>query len=286
MRALGDPLFLKQKYGKGYQVHLVVHADAITEAQDVISHVLPVSQCQVDELSKSIAVTVPRDDVRGLPRLFSWLEKSDRAAQIVVEWGVSNTTLEQVFLLLCVQNTEINTSVVDARDEARRRICPMCGTRQKETVFMRSRHGVLMVVPESVCWACSENNPNYIITEEDAQYALEDADHISERIALLRAQADSRAEAAATSAILENEDITFLQEGEWSALDNTEPSTVEEKAETVLSPLNQESSTTHDHDSEARPIKAEGTVLAEVGSEHQIAYAQVLYIYLAYIKLT
>ncbi len=41
VRALGDPLFLKQNYGKGYQVNLMVNHENIEEAQHLLSQALP-----------------------------------------------------------------------------------------------------------------------------------------------------------------------------------------------------------------------------------------------------
>lgn len=99
VRAYGDSLFLKQTYGKGYQINLTVDKNHIQEAQDLIKHVLPTVSMESEETSGIISCTVPKGDIRGLPRLFSWLESSSQASKIVKEWGVSNTTLEQVFLM-------------------------------------------------------------------------------------------------------------------------------------------------------------------------------------------
>jgi ABC-type multidrug transport system ATPase subunit len=187
VRAFGDPLFLKQTFGKGYQVNILVREGGCgdtslgemegyhsysEEAQEMILSILPDAHCLYDENSLVMTVTVPKINLIGLPRLFSWLESSRRAQEMVKEWGVSNTTLEQVFLLLCVQNTEINLGV--SSDPAagggggggggdRENLCPMCNIRPREHVILRNLNQEMIVIPNSICWECSVNNPHYKI---------------------------------------------------------------------------------------------------------------------------
>lgn len=166
VRAFGDPLFLKQTFGKGYQVNIQLHKEYYGEAHEMIMSILPDATCLYDENSLIMTVTVPKINVIGLPRLFTWLESSRRAQIIVKEWGVSNTTLEQVFLLLCIQNTEINlgmapnTSEGD-RNQRKENLCPMCNIRPREHVVLRNMNQEMIVIPNSICWECSVNNSHY-----------------------------------------------------------------------------------------------------------------------------
>ena len=61
----------------------------------------------------NIAVSIPRHAVSGIPRLFQKLMPSDGAPHLISEWGISNTTLEEVFLRLCSQNSNINAIAED-----------------------------------------------------------------------------------------------------------------------------------------------------------------------------
>lgn len=172
VRAFGDPLFLKQTFGKGYQVNIQIHPEYHSEAYEMIMSILPDATCLYDENSFIMTVTVPKVNVIGLPRLFTWLESSRRAQVIVKEWGVSNTTLEQVFLMLCIQNTEINLGMAPADQpssssegvhQRKENLCPMCNIRPREHVMLRNMNQEMIVVPNSICWECSVNNPFYTL---------------------------------------------------------------------------------------------------------------------------
>mmetsp|Transcript_32 Transcript_32/g.58 ORF Transcript_32/g.58 Transcript_32/m.58 type:complete len:1981 (-) Transcript_32:168-6110(-) len=205
VRALGDPLFLKQTFGRGYQVNLCVRPGHIEEARDMVARVLPDANCTIDETSCAIYVTVPRQNVVGLPRIFAWLENSSRASSIVTEWGVSNTTLEQVFLSLCAQNTEINMSAMSDTGSSREFLCPMCRVRRKDTVFMRNMSGQAVVVPESLCWICASENEHFVVDDEDVNHALLAGESKDKEVSELLKSAHRKAEAFATKHILDLE---------------------------------------------------------------------------------
>lgn len=198
VRVFGDPLFLKETYGRGYQMHLAVHRRNAPETADIISGILPNAEVvigfsgetDVDAISPLhetditavkvaveedhlviLNVNVPRGDLRGFPRLFSWLEGSKKAALLVKEWGISNTTLEEVFLQLCMQNKEINyTGNATNSERSAYRTCPMCRTRQRDNlVCLRSPNGHLMAVPDSLCSECAAGNDHFYIDNDVAE---------------------------------------------------------------------------------------------------------------------
>jgi hypothetical protein len=204
VRAFGDPLFLKQTYGRGYQVNMFVDPDCIAETTALIEQVLPDATCVVDETANGIFVTVPKNNLMGLPRLFAWLEKSPRAAAVVKEWGVSNTTLEQVFLMLSAINTDTNVGNVNGDEMvlAKQNLCPMCRTRKKSVVFMRTMSSETMLLPDSLCWTCAERNSDFVVDEDTVQRTLSAEDDRDIEMARLLQAAQSRAEASATEHIL------------------------------------------------------------------------------------
>jgi hypothetical protein len=191
VRAVGDPLFLKQTYGNGYQVGMLVELSHVEEVKALVSTVLPGSTCSADALTGVLAVGVVKEDLGGLARLFQWLEKSRRAKAAVREWGISNTTLEQVFLMLCVQNTEVNH--VDPGRQANQNqqaLCPMCRTRPRAAVIVRvwpppapvgahagddedgdveMQTSPLIALADSVCSVCARGNSHFYIDERQAR---------------------------------------------------------------------------------------------------------------------
>lgn len=234
MRALGDPLFLKEAYGRGYQLHVVVKKSNCSEVSNIVSDILPNSKVTegfsvddnlaeaADDALITLSVAVPRGDLRGFPRLFSWLENSKRAAQLVKEWGVSNTTLEEVFLQLCIQNREINYTGADsdgADESTIFMLCPMCRmNRRSDVVCLRSTSGQLMAVPDALCEECASGNEFFSISEATAmslklipllEAACSDIDatvQISDETTRKRieflADAHSRSEAATTRRLI------------------------------------------------------------------------------------
>jgi hypothetical protein len=273
VRALGDSLFLKDTYGRGYQMHMVLRRKHRTPLTNLVKTLLPNAEVELEyagmeaETSSSatedpeeaakqddafitLTVTVPRDDVMGFPRLFSWLEKSPRAAAIVKEWGITNTTLEEVFLHLCAQNKEIN--YVDpeiAQGMGEKSICPMCRLRKKATVVcMRTLSGHTMLVPDSLCFQCASSNTFYRIPDSvaselttlheecessahssEADPAAKYASYNAKALSLL-IDAQSKAENAVANSILAHEkggalaehsdiDASIFSDRDWKIMD-------------------------------------------------------------------
>jgi hypothetical protein len=184
VRAIGDSLFLKQTYGNGYQVGMLVSVEHVEEVKTFVRTVLPGSACSADPITGVVAVGVVKEDLGGLSRLFQWLEHSRRAKTAVREWGISNTTLEQVFLMLCVQNTEVNY-VDPGRQTTQNQhaLCPMCRTRLRSAVIVRvwppgsvedgvddeTQSSPLIALADSVCAECARGNRHYYIPEDQAR---------------------------------------------------------------------------------------------------------------------
>ena len=75
---------------------------------------LPASEFVGDGMEGFITLNVSPRDTRNLARFFYWLEASPDAA-VVKEWSISNTSLQSVFLMLCVQSKEVRKKLVNKR---------------------------------------------------------------------------------------------------------------------------------------------------------------------------
>ena len=94
VKCQGTSLALKNTYGSGYRVSLVtLKPDRVRKILDSNYPAVTVT----DQSADSILVTVPRGHLPTLQSLFTSLEEGDLAA-LVSDWGVSNTTLEDVFM--------------------------------------------------------------------------------------------------------------------------------------------------------------------------------------------
>ena len=146
VRALGTSLFLKEKYGTGYLVNFTglprqisspsaasrghplaaqaggtalpmdlkaEEVQSVSEVMNEARRLLRGAALNTDGVGGSTAVSIPRlNAAGGLPKFLEYME-SGRAP--VREWGLSQTTLEEVFLKLVVSNTEINAGGEDSR---------------------------------------------------------------------------------------------------------------------------------------------------------------------------
>jgi len=112
LRAWGGGLYLKNKYGGGYHVTLQ-SADGVedTAVEDFVKEHLPGSKV-VSSSAGNIGVSISSDRRFMVPRFFRKIEESQG---LVKGWGLSNTTLEEVFLKLC-KSEEVNAGGVQEVD--------------------------------------------------------------------------------------------------------------------------------------------------------------------------
>lgn len=114
LRALGSCLFLKNKFGSGYNLSMMCVKQREGVEQEVAK--LIVTQLPGAEVVKCtsgvVSASVPRRAMQRIATFFAQLEADREAGKSLVdEWGVSNTTLEEVFLRLCVGDKEINADI-------------------------------------------------------------------------------------------------------------------------------------------------------------------------------
>jgi ABC-type multidrug transport system ATPase subunit len=96
LRASGSSLFLKTTFGKGHTVSLLSEPENAPRVADIVKQIMPAAEVMGSNAGNT-SVSLPRAAMKGLPRLFSTL-MAERG--LVKEWGISNTTLEEVFLRL------------------------------------------------------------------------------------------------------------------------------------------------------------------------------------------
>jgi ABC-type multidrug transport system ATPase subunit len=107
LRALGTPLFLKSRYGSGYQLTFLSDESRNGEMLQNINRVLPTCEI-ISNVTGQVTVGVDKQMFALVPALFSKLEKCEGLVQ---EWAISASTLEEVFLKIAVQDKRINADV-------------------------------------------------------------------------------------------------------------------------------------------------------------------------------
>jgi hypothetical protein len=75
----------------------------------------------------------------------------------VREWGLRNSSLEEVFLRLAAQSTEVNAAVAGAgQDVEPPRMCALCGELPPEQVVLFTSKGVKVESSDLICSRCSQ----------------------------------------------------------------------------------------------------------------------------------
>lgn len=111
IRALGNSVRLKSRFGAGYRMTLVTPTvDLIPALRDQVSTRLPHASLE-DESAGSLIFQIPIQDLDLVPSCLRWVEAGGDG--MVKNWAISQTTLEEVFLRLI---RETNPSEKNALD--------------------------------------------------------------------------------------------------------------------------------------------------------------------------
>jgi hypothetical protein len=122
LRCVGNSLHLKNKYGSGYRITLVTTKESSKQVCDAITRKWQGVQVSGNDAG-AVSLTVPRDKLDMIPPLIDELDLNPD----VREWGVSHSTLEEVFLAVTKKHNfkydDIDEPVSDAtngveKDEA------------------------------------------------------------------------------------------------------------------------------------------------------------------------
>jgi hypothetical protein len=105
LRAWGSSLLLKSKFGKGHTVSLLSEPESAARVAEIAKNCIPSAEV-VGSDAGNTSLSLPRAAMKGVPRLFAALGEEEG---LIKDWGISNTTLEEVFLRL-VASGEVNAS--------------------------------------------------------------------------------------------------------------------------------------------------------------------------------
>ncbi|KAJ3244891.1 hypothetical protein HDU78_010370 [Chytriomyces hyalinus] len=96
LRCIAQPLRLKELYGTGFKLSFHSLSHDTERASRFIEGVLPVGWKKIDAFSTNAAYEFPAA-AYAIPKLFETIEQQ-KADHGVIQWGISQTTLEEVFL--------------------------------------------------------------------------------------------------------------------------------------------------------------------------------------------
>ena len=113
LKAAGTSLFLKNRYGRGYQLKLISCPEDSMQTEALVEKHLNGAEFLATSAG-NLSVSLGRHLGPRVARFFRELETGE-LSQLVTEWEISNTSLEQVFLRLCglTSNANINQGGVE-----------------------------------------------------------------------------------------------------------------------------------------------------------------------------
>nr|KAJ3416336.1 hypothetical protein HK105_001276 [Polyrhizophydium stewartii] len=98
LRCLSDPTSLKRNYGSGFRIHINTQRGDIQRASTFVEALLPAGWTKIDSFATNALYEFPAAGGR-LSELFAAIE-AGKAQHGILDWGVGQTTLEDVFVRL------------------------------------------------------------------------------------------------------------------------------------------------------------------------------------------
>lgn len=99
LRGIGSPQHLTNRFGKGHQINLVSKMAVREEVKALMKKHLPDAQLEVDTGAR-LMYSLPNSKSKQLPDFCNYMETEGMKSGLLDDWGISQTTLEQVFLRL------------------------------------------------------------------------------------------------------------------------------------------------------------------------------------------
>ena len=191
LRAFGTPLFLKNRFGAGYQVKLLAQPNKLGALQTLVADFLPGSELVASEAS-NLTIGLPKDCSQHVPVFLRQLQ--DRP-DLVREFGISGSSLEEVFLRLVAAGhtvTEIreggdNSNAAGGAGGASRftgadgikpqppPMCSICGRRRTANVTLYTAGGIAVHVAGVTCQRCAVR-PAGATSDDDGSVASAEAE--------------------------------------------------------------------------------------------------------------
>ena len=96
VRAIGNSITLKEKFGAGYRINLIIEEGMGKMVKENVLKRVPGVVVE-DESAGSLIFQFPNSSKNSIPDFVEWIE-NEKSTNGIKTWGISQTTLEEVFL--------------------------------------------------------------------------------------------------------------------------------------------------------------------------------------------
>eukprot|EP01029_Cantina_marsupialis_P023798 TRINITY_DN5_c0_g1_i1.p1 TRINITY_DN5_c0_g1~~TRINITY_DN5_c0_g1_i1.p1 ORF type:complete len:1937 (-),score=677.12 TRINITY_DN5_c0_g1_i1:220-6030(-) len=164
LRAVGSSLFLKDKFGQGSQVNLITDMSNTGHIEKLAKDFVPASTL-VSSSAGNMTFSIPNISRRRLPAFFEALEDPSNG---ISEWGISSTTLEEVFVRLTKANKSSSAEgdIEDDLDSEKK--CKICEIRPVTRVQLMTGKGIGLWVDGVICQHCART-PEEVRADEEKE---------------------------------------------------------------------------------------------------------------------
>ncbi len=97
LRAINNSIALKNKFGTGYRIAVVTDQEDAMKVKETVKQLIPSANLE-DDSAGALIYQFPASSTDKIPDLVNWLESQKNG--LVKSWGISQSTLEEVFLKL------------------------------------------------------------------------------------------------------------------------------------------------------------------------------------------
>jgi hypothetical protein len=104
VQAIGDAMALKNKFGAGYKISIISEPNKLKKTKEIVSLCMPGAVLE-DDSAGALLYQFPNSSLKYVGKLVEKLNTDP----FVKGWGLSQTTLEQVFLSV-VRNSDPSES--------------------------------------------------------------------------------------------------------------------------------------------------------------------------------
>jgi len=107
LKCIGTSLHLKNKFGLGYRLNLTTIPGGESYIRDIVSKMIP-NAVLIAETGVNFVFGVQTKDIGYLVPFFKYIEDNIKTENFFIkDWGMSQTTLEEVFLKVTRDDNEV-----------------------------------------------------------------------------------------------------------------------------------------------------------------------------------
>ena len=97
VRAVGSVLHLRQRYGSGYRISAIVKPEASDDIKNGVKKIIPHVRIE-SESAGNIVFNITATESNLVAEVLRLMEKNSGADGAVKDWGLTQTTLDEIFL--------------------------------------------------------------------------------------------------------------------------------------------------------------------------------------------